>query len=81
MESKKRNYNEISVHDIMMKFKSKKDFYLYLTQQVSIKIKFLNTYLLAAILHPAIRPHQQVILVAVVYGGEESIETEPRLLY
>ena len=39
MESKKRNFNEISVEDIMMKSKSKNDFYLYLTQQVSNWIK------------------------------------------
>ena len=81
MESKKRNFNEISVQDIMMKFKSKKDFYLYLTQQVSIGIKRLNVNHIAAILHPTIEPHQQAFLVAVIHGGQESIEIEPRLLH
>ena len=69
MESKKRNFNEISVHDIMMKFKSKKDFYQYLTQQVSIRINKLYNFNIASILHPTIESHQQVILVVVVHGG------------
>ena len=32
MEGRKRNLNEITPEELMMKFKSKHDFYLYLTQ-------------------------------------------------
>ena len=73
MEARKRNLNEITPEELMMKFKSKHDFYLYLTQQVSVIIYFPNSLSIVTILHSSWEPHQQGVFEVVIRWRQESV--------
>ena len=81
MESKKRSLNQISVHDIMMKFKSKSDFYSYLTQHVSTNDSKSYFCIVVVILHPTSESHKQAIPPVTFHGIKEGFKTQSRLLH
>ena len=77
MESKKRQFSEISPQDIMMRFKSKRDFYAYLTQQVSTQDNLKNLLCIVTILRSTRTSCQQIILETIIHGGKAGIQNEP----
>ena len=76
MESKKRQFSEISPQDIMMRFKSKRDFYAYLTQQVSTLDHLKNLLCIVTILRSTRTSCQQAISQATFHGGKVGFQNE-----